>query len=247
MAISANRIYGTGVINPDPGWHTAPHSHPFHEIIAVVRGQLFLDAEGRRTIARPGDVLFYRAGFVHEERSNPRQPVETVFLSFDTPDRLAGVPVLTHDRNRRVRHLVRWIGEEERARQASEMRGILLEALLGEMRRLGDACPDPWLEDMLSFLRENLSQPLTLDALAQRGRMSKFAFVRRFKRLSGHTPMKELRLTRLEQARTLLLTTDLPLKAIAEAVGIGDEYQLSKLFRSQFRQTPGTLRIRARP
>jgi AraC-like DNA-binding protein len=246
MATSQHRIYGTGRTMPDPTWHVAPHSHSFHELIAIVRGQLFLDAEGRRIIGKAGDLLFYRAGFVHEERSNPRLPVETVFLAFETGDRLSGVPVLTHDQGRRVHQLIHWIGEEEQARRSPEFRSLLLDALVVELRRLGDARPDPWLEEMLAFLRENLARPLTLDALAHRGRMSKFAFVRRFKRLSGRTPMKELRLTRLDQARTLLLTTDLPLKAIADAVGIGDEYQLSKLFRSQFRLTPRTLRIRAR-
>ena len=84
--------------------------------------------------------------------------LETVFLSFDTGDRLAGVPLLTHDRSRRVRHLVRWIGEEEQARRSPELRSILLEALVVELRRLGDARPDPWLEDMLTFMRRNLAR-----------------------------------------------------------------------------------------
>ena len=59
--------------------------------------------------------------------------------------------------------------------------------------------------------------------------------------------MEELRLSRLDQARTLLLTTNLPVKAIAPAVGIGDEYQLSKLFRSHFNLSPRDLRTRSVP
>ena len=75
--------------------------------------------------------------------------------------------------------------------------------------------------------------------------MSKFAFVRKFKRLCGPTSMEELRLIRLDQARTLLLTTNPPVEVIAPAVGIGDEYQLSKVFRSHFNLFPRDLRIRS--
>jgi AraC-like DNA-binding protein len=245
MTSPRHRVYGVGTVQPDLRWYLAPHSHSFHEIIAVNRGQLLLNAEGKRHVARAGDILFYRAGCVHEERSSPREPVATVFLSFETPDPLAGVPIVAPDRNGRIRRLIEWIGEDERARRGPEMRGTLFAVLLAELRRLGDAGPDPWLADMLEYLRENHARSLTLDALASRGGMSKFAFVRKFKRLSGRTPMEELRLTRLEQARTLLLTTSLPVKAIAAAVGIGDEYQLSKLLRSRFELTPRSLRTAA--
>ena len=57
-----------------------------------------------------------------------------------------------------------------------------------------------------------------MDDIARRMRMSKFAFGRKFKRLSGRSPMQELRLMRLNQARTLMLTLGQPVKAIAAAV-----------------------------
>ena len=57
--------------------------------------------------------------------------------------------------------------------------------------------------------------------------------------------MDELRRMRLNEARLMILSTTLPLKAIAPAVGIGDEYQLSKLFRRQFGISPRALRTRA--
>jgi len=47
--------------------------------------------------ARPGDVLFYRSGFVHEETSDPKSPVSTLFLAFDTGDPLPWLPLRVHD------------------------------------------------------------------------------------------------------------------------------------------------------
>jgi transcriptional regulator GlxA family with amidase domain len=72
--------------------------------------------------------------------------------------------------------------------------------------------------------------------------MSKFHFSRRYRQLTGLTPMEDLRQLRLEAARDLLLTTDLPLKAIAPRTGLGDEYHLSRLFRRAFGIAPGELR-----
>ncbi len=238
------KIYGAGAVKPDRAWHMAPHSHAFHEIIAVAQGRLLLKSGSRAWTAGPGDILFYRSGFVHEETSDPKAPVGTYFIAFETGDLLPWLPLQVHDTDGRVRQLVAWIVEDEQTRRAPEMRRPLFEALFGELRRLCHAPPDPWLENILAFTRENLARTLTLDDLARHGKMSKFAFVRKFKRLCGRTPMEELRLIRLDQARTLLLTTNLPVKTIAPAVGIGDEYQLSKLFRSHFNLTPRDLRTR---
>jgi AraC-like DNA-binding protein len=240
------RIYGAGCVEPDPCWHMAPHSHAFHELIAVVQGRLLLKSATGLIAAKAGDILFYRSGFVHEETSDPRAPARTFFVAFDNGDLLPWLPLQTQDNRGRVRKLVSWIVEDENTRRSPETRRPLFETLLGELRRMCDTPRDPWLEEILSYIRENLAHPLTLDHLARRGRMSRFAFIRKFKRLSGRTPMEELRSARLDRARTLLLTTNQPVKAIAPAVGIGDEYQLSKLFRLHFNLSPRDLRKRNR-
>lgn len=247
LKFSDPQIYGAGAIRPEPGWHMKPHFHSFHEIIVVVRGRLLLKSDGQVMTANSGDILFYRSGFVHEEISDPKAPVGTLFLAFDTGDPLPWLPLRVHDAQGRVRQLVTWLVDDERNRCASEMRRPLFDALFGELRRLCAVPYDPWIEAMLAFIRKNLAHPLTLDDLARHGKMSKFAFIRKFKRLCGRTPMEELRLSRLDQARTLLLTTNLPVKAIAPAVGIGDEYQLSKLFRFHFNLSPRHLRTRSVP
>ena len=61
---------------------------------------------------------------------------------------------------------------------------------------------------------------------------------------SYKTPMRELQLMRLNGARTLMLTTGLPVKAIAPITGLNDEYQLSRLFRRHFRISPREMRAR---
>lgn len=247
LRFSDTQIYGAGTVQPDPDWHMAPHFHSFHEIIAVTQGRLLLKSGDQTMTAGPGDILFYRSGLVHGETSDPKAPVRIVFIAFDTGDTLPWLPLCVHDAHGRVRQLVAWLVDDERDRPPPEMRRPLFDALMGELRRLCAVPHDPWVGDILAFMRKKLASPLTLDDLARHGKMSKFAFVRKFKRLCGRTPMEELRFCRLDQARTLLLTTSLPVKAIAPAVGIGDEYQLSKLFRTHFNLSPRDLRTRIAP
>jgi AraC-like DNA-binding protein len=242
MKATEPQIYGAGRIKPDQNWHMAAHFHSFHEVIAVEHGRYEIKCPEQTVIAGPGDVLFYRTGVVHEETSDPRDPVALDFISFDTGNPLPWLPLLTHDPDGRVRQIVRWLGEDVRGRRSPATRRSLFELLLSELQLLCAVPRDPWLENLLVFIRKNFARPLTLDDLAHQGKLSRFAFVRKFSRLRGRPPMEELRLTRLDQARTLLLTTSLPVKAIAPAVGIGDEYQLSKLFRRHFNLPPSRLR-----
>lgn len=46
------------------------------------------------------------------------------------------------------------------------------------------------------------------------------------------------------QVSALIQNADVPLKAVAPAVGIGDVYQLSRLFRQQYHVSPSQLRRR---
>lgn len=206
---------------------------------------MLLKSGDETVVTKAGDILFYRSGFVHDETSDPTSPACLFFIRFDTGDLLPALPLLMHDAYGRVGQLISWLVEDEQTQRAPEMRRLHLDTILGELRRLCEAPPDAWLEDIVSYIRKNMMQTLTLDLLARRGKMSKFAFIRKFKRLCGRTPMEEVRHMRLHQAKTLLLTTNMPVKAIAPAVGIGDEYQLSNLFRFHFNISPRNFRAQS--
>jgi transcriptional regulator GlxA family with amidase domain len=97
---------------------------------------------------------------------------------------------------------------------------------------------------VLAFIREHLSEHFTLDDLAAQAKMSKFYFARAYRSLTGLSPMDHARLIRLEAARELLLSTNLPLKSIAPQVGFASEFHLSRLLRT--RLGVGARQIRSR-
>jgi AraC-like DNA-binding protein len=236
---------GAGEVRPDPGWHMPPHRHKAHELIVILTGRMRLEIDGRTLAVGAGDLLFYRAGRVHEETSDRKAPVGTFYIVFKAAeDALDQFTLRLHDADGRARQMAAWLVRDQRAGVAPEQQVPLLCALLDEIRRLRAKPVDPWLANQRQHMQKHLADRLYLDDLARHSGMSKFAYVRKFRRLGGITPMRELQHIRLNQARTLMLTTGLPMKAIAPAVGLGDEYQLSKLCRRHFRISPRELRSR---
>lgn len=234
-----------GEVFPDPDWAMPPHSHTFHELIVVLTGTMELQTDQQTINVEAGDLLFYRAGCVHKETSGRETPVSTYFIAFNSDDEtVMDLPLYLRDTDARVRQMVTWLVRDHRAGAGPGQLTPLLRAVISEIRRLSVSAPDPWLAELRLHMQQNLRRTVYLADLARRCRMSKFAFVRKFKRLSGRTPMRELQVMRLNQARAMMLTSGLPVKAIAPAVGLNDEYQLSKLFRRHFRISPREMRAR---
>jgi transcriptional regulator GlxA family with amidase domain len=140
--------------------------------------------------------------------------------------------------------LLSWMHRDLRVHRPKGDCLALLETVIRELRWLIARPQDAWLEHVRKNLQTRFADPLSLDDVARHAGMSRFAFVRKFKRLCGRTPMGELRQIRLHEARNLILSSDLPLKTIAAKVGIGYEYQLSKLFRRHFGISPRDIRSR---
>jgi transcriptional regulator GlxA family with amidase domain len=95
---------------------------------------------------------------------------------------------------------------------------------------------DPALGELLAWLPGNLDGDLGVAALAQRAHMSPRTFARTFRREVGTTPAAHVEQLRVEAARTLLATSDLPIDAIARRVG----YRRVETLHRAFRRTVGT-------
>jgi len=238
------RFLGCGEIFPDPLWRMRPHFHPFHEVIVVKSGAMLLKTRHGEFMAHSGDVLFYEAGLVHEEISQSSNPVGTRYLSFEADHLLPDFPLYMQDPEGRLIEMLGWmLRDQQKGRPLADC-FALLETIVRELLWTRAQPNDVWLEKVRDHLRVSFTSKLRLADVANFAGMSRFAFVRKFKRLSGLTPMQELKEIRLREARNLLLSSDLPMKAIADQVGIGDEFQLSKQFRRQFGVSPSQLRGR---
>lgn len=85
---------------------------------------------------------------------------------------------------------------------------------------------------------ERLAEPLTLAELATHARMSLRTFTRRFRDEVGMTPVQWLTTQRLEVARHLLESTDLPVDLVAHRAGFGSGNSLRQHMRSALGVSP---------
>jgi AraC family transcriptional activator FtrA len=88
----------------------------------------------------------------------------------------------------------------------------------------------------LDWAAGHLDEPLTVDDLARRALLSSRTFARRFRAVTGTTPMQWLLRQRVLHAQRLLEATDLPIELVAQQCGFGT----ATSFRTHFRRVAGT-------
>jgi len=93
-------------------------------------------------------------------------------------------------------------------------------------------------------IAKHLSEPISIDALAQDVGVSYSYLARLFQATYGETVVAYIRRERLERAVHLLQRSTLPIKAVAASVGIPDLQHFNKAMRQQYSQSPRAIRER---
>ncbi|BDS07521.1 XylR family transcriptional regulator [Oceaniferula spumae] len=93
-----------------------------------------------------------------------------------------------------------------------------------------------------SIIRERAREGITVDMLVSEINVSRSTFEKRFIALTGQSPAQEIRRVRLDWARELLLTTDLPMAQLAPLVGFMDRRAFVVFFKREAGVTPTDFR-----
>jgi transcriptional regulator GlxA family with amidase domain len=99
---------------------------------------------------------------------------------------------------------------------------------------------------LLHWMRSHLSEPLTVERLAEQAAMSPRHFSRAFTAETGLTPAKALERLRVEAARARVESSSDPIDHIGEVVGFADPERMRRAFVRAFGQPPQALRRAAR-
>lgn len=95
---------------------------------------------------------------------------------------------------------------------------------------------------LVTYIEENLDQPIKSDDLIALTGISSGHLFRTFKVTFGQTPFAYIAIRRVEHAQQLMLTTSHPLCQIALDCGLCDQSHLTRLFRRFVGTTPGQWR-----
>ena len=205
------------------------HQHPFYEIFFFISGNVNYIIEGRSYKLRPGDILLTSNADIHRPEVRPGKPYErfVIWLADDFFD-----------------HLRRFSGEDFTAcfTDAALRDYRLIRSDDSSLIRLRQLCENDITEDekinqVLGYINDNLSDALTLDALAGRFYTSKFHLSRRFKQFTGLTIDQYIMKKRLIVARNMLRAGQSVTSSYLQC-GFNDYSNFLKAFKREFGRNP---------
>jgi transcriptional regulator GlxA family with amidase domain len=103
---------------------------------------------------------------------------------------------------------------------------------------------DPMIRKAVDWIRGNLHRRISVDELIARVPTSKRNLTRRFRDATGESPREYIQRVRIDRAKSLLETSNLPVEQIAEQVGYTDASAFTRQFSSQTMMTPKEYRSR---
>lgn len=229
-------------------WKLPEHSHAdHHEMILITEGEIETRIQGEILRGVTGSVLVYPHGVPHEERAvgGALRLLLVVWSERKNSRSPKTWPLISDDSRGRIRQLLEWLHEVSPAEKTTL--SSLLHCALVEFARGGHLPLDDAISRVRRHIHQNFAQKITLADLAKRAHQSPYHFARTFHRRTGQSPMRYLREVRVEAAKTLILTSPLPLRAIASMTGLVDEFHLSRVFRAVTGHPPSYMRQRSLP
>lgn len=106
--------------------------------------------------------------------------------------------------------------------------------------------PSGRFSPLLTWAREHLDAPLTVEHLAERAGMSSRHFTRAFVAETGTTPFKAVERLRIEVARQRVQSSSEAIERVAQSTGFRDPERMRRAFIRAFGQPPQSLRRAAR-
>lgn len=99
-----------------------------------------------------------------------------------------------------------------------------------------------YLEEMHSFITDHPEKSFSLLAFERQFHISRYRLCREYSASYGIPPLQDFNRRRIEQAKSLLLTTDLQVQEVGARCGFENVNHFINLFRKNTGMTPGVFR-----
>lgn len=222
---------------------------PDLQLILVVHGRYEYQEDGLRLPVQPGEILWIEPGVRHTFRHVDTETtgiISSIHLELlptgswaagdyrlvQTPERLTRVTDMAYLQERFWR-MAQVFGSylPHRALLTSVIAREILLLLLGHWQQTTTAQLSPRMEAMLAFIRRHLQQPLSRQELAAAFGLSPEHINLLFRRELGMTPSSVINRERVMLAYRLIHEQGKSVKEAAYAVGYGDPFYFSRVFK----------------
>ena len=242
-----------------PGYYTDREGLDTYLLLFTLSGQGYLEYQEREyfltkdtaALISCSEHQFYRTEsedwefkYIHFYGSSADKYYEmlrsqgAVFLDISDPIRM----------NELLKELKSWAAQSGGAadiRTASTMENIFAELLVEQLNPKQDKAyilHRKAIMEITDYIQEHYQEEVTVDLLADKVSMSKYYFIRVFKKATGISPYEYLKCCRINESKRLLKETAYSVGQIADMTG----YKNVNIYIQNFKQCVGTTPLRYR-
>jgi AraC-like DNA-binding protein len=199
-----------------------------------------------RIAARTADVVLWPAYTRRIESNEPGPRMRALMAYFRWNNRIDDLPVLVHDAQHLIASLAQSLLQAKDSLRTDRrlMQNGYLAAILAEFVRLADLTSGDGLpERVAAYTQAHLRQRFGLNELSRFVGLERNYFGRRYRELTGRTPMEDVRRIRIEHAVGILRGSPrLPLKDVAFRVGMANDRLLCRWLKRYRNMTSREIR-----
>jgi len=212
----------------------------FAQLIVVTGGVYIANVDterGRQRLrAETGDVVLWPAGSEDTDESESGRPLRCFSVEFHWSGMPSNLPFVVHDTDHVIDQLTQRLLDRA---HAPARKGVMdwvahayLAAMLAEFLTLTEAENDTLPARVARYTEEHMCERIHRAALARHLGMDLHHFGRKYRELTGRTPMEDVRRRKAAYARQVLFRSPTStLTQIAKLVGVRDTPALSRLLK----------------
>lgn len=222
-----------------------PHSHAEWEFTYFVRGSGSVYAPSQTLSLRDYHLFVNPPGLLHAGVANPKAPAEFIYARIQAQGPpLTGIHLLT-DATGELGWLFQRILFEYTTEGVTDVAQAYTKTFLCLVNRAlssGATIEYDAVGKAVQYIHANHDRPIGLEELAAVACVTKSHLDHRFRAKLKTSPLRYIREVRLDSAKRLLATTNVPVQEIAAQVGFTDPYYFSRVFKRAMGSSPTAFR-----
>lgn len=247
----------------DPGHRFGPNIRSSHVLHVVTSGKGTLEIGKKKYNVNEGEAFFIPINTEAWYEADAEEPWSYTWVGFcgykvDTYVTNAGFsaenPVRRIGCTQQFVKIVEEMLEAHQLTLADELKRngllmLLLSELVQDFRKQSPeaqtchAYPGSvYVKHAVEYITHNYDKRLKINEMADYIGVNRSYLTSSFKKIMGCSPQEYLVTLRMDKARSLLKKTDIPINAVASAVGYTDQLAFSKIFKQNFGMSPKAYR-----
>ncbi|BBI36653.1 AraC family transcriptional regulator [Cohnella abietis] len=257
-------LIGCGRIENEPHLYFPVHKHDnYSEIIFITEGEGEFIVNNQRYHVQKGDIAIFNKGVIHEEFSNPSNPLHTYYCmignisidGFKEGDLIPRTisPILSQNEySYKVEYFLseiinecqnKAIGYQTVCHNQLTSLIIMLLRMLNQFHHLHTLNKTYSIgQIIIDYINENYMKEVTLKEIAKTFHLSQHYISHLFKNETGDSPINYLITRRIDEAKKLLLSTNKTISEISKLVGYKNPNYFNEIFRKTNHISPSVYR-----